>query len=88
MSGASSASRKILLTYDFPMCSASEISVTDVYTPESSILCHRHARASALTSVPSGCGLEVGAIALPSGTTAHHGIRLNLRVFPGEISRV
>jgi hypothetical protein len=31
MSGASSASsRRILLTYDFPMSSASEISVTEV----------------------------------------------------------
>jgi hypothetical protein len=29
----------------------------------------RHARASALTSVASGCGLELGTIALPSGAT-------------------
>jgi hypothetical protein len=28
MSGASSVSRKILLTYDLPMCSASPISLT------------------------------------------------------------
>ena len=51
------------------MFSASPISLTDVYTPSSSIRCHRHARASALTSVPSGCGFEVGAISLPSGAT-------------------
>jgi hypothetical protein len=71
MAGASSASRRILLTYDFPILSASEISVTEVQTPSSSIRCHRHARASALTSVLSGCGFEVGAISLPSGATMH-----------------
>jgi hypothetical protein len=37
--------------------------------PSSSIRCQRHARASALTSVPSGCGFEVGTISLPSGAT-------------------
>ena len=31
------------------MLSASEISLTEAYTPSSSICCHRHARASALT---------------------------------------
>jgi hypothetical protein len=31
--------------------------------------CHRHARASALTSVPSGCGLSLGTSSLPSGAT-------------------
>jgi hypothetical protein len=31
--------------------------------------CHRHARASAFTSVPSGWGLVVGVISLPSGAT-------------------
>jgi hypothetical protein len=34
--------------------SASEISVTELYTPSSISLCHRHARASAFTKVPSG----------------------------------
>ena len=51
------------------MFSASPISLTEAYTPSSSIRCHRHALASALTSVPSGCGFEVGAISLPSGAT-------------------
>jgi hypothetical protein len=51
------------------MFSASPMSLTEAYTPSSSIRCHRHARASALTSVPSGCGFEVGTIALPSGAT-------------------
>jgi hypothetical protein len=46
------------------MFSASPISLTEAYTPSSSIRCHRHARASALTSVPSGCGLELGTMAL------------------------
>jgi hypothetical protein len=32
--------------------------------------CHRHARASALTSVPSSCGFEVGAISLRQGDNA------------------
>jgi hypothetical protein len=31
--------------------------------------CHRQARASALTGVQSGCGFDVGTIALPSGAT-------------------
>ena len=35
--------------------------------PSSSIRCNLQARASALTSVPSGCGLELGTKALPSG---------------------
>jgi hypothetical protein len=48
--------------YLFEMFSASPISVTDVRTPSSSICCRRHARASALTSVASGGGLEVGTI--------------------------
>jgi hypothetical protein len=43
--------------------SASAISLTGVYTPSSSSFCHRQARASALTSVPPGCGFDVGAIA-------------------------
>ena len=51
MLGASSARRRILLTYDFPMFSASEISVTEVYTPLSSSFCNR-TRASAFSSVP------------------------------------
>jgi hypothetical protein len=51
------------------MFSASPISLTDANRPSSSIRCHRHARASALTSVPSGCGFDVGTIALPSGAT-------------------
>jgi hypothetical protein len=51
------------------MFSASPISLTVTYTPASSCLCHRHARASALTSVPSGCRFEVGTISLPSGAT-------------------
>ena len=51
------------------MFSASPIGLTEVYTPSSSCLCHRQARASALISVPSGCGFEVGTIALPSGAT-------------------
>jgi hypothetical protein len=29
--------------------------------------CHRHARASALISVPLGCGLKLGVGSLPSG---------------------
>ena len=37
--------------------------------PSSSMACQRRARASALTSVPSGCNLVVGAISLPSGAT-------------------
>jgi hypothetical protein len=48
------------------MFSASPISLTEVHTPASSSLCHRHARASALISVPSGCGLELRTIALPA----------------------
>jgi hypothetical protein len=55
------------------MFSASPMSLTEAYTPSSSIRCHRHARASALTSVPSGCGVEVGTIALPSGATMRCG---------------
>jgi hypothetical protein len=40
------------------MFSASPISLTVAKTPSSSIRCQRQARASALTSVPSGCGFE------------------------------
>jgi hypothetical protein len=56
------------------MFSALPMSLTEAYTPSSSIRCHRHARANALTSVPLACGFEVGAISLPSGAT----IRLRL----------
>ena len=52
-----------------PIPSASAISVTDVYTPSSSIRCHRHARARAFGSVPSGCGFDLGVSSLPSGAT-------------------
>src|SRR5919106_4432800 len=51
------------------MFSASPISLTDMYTPSSSMRCQRHARVSALTSVLPGCGFEVGTIWLPSGAT-------------------
>jgi hypothetical protein len=61
----------ILSTHLFEMFSASPISLTEAYTLSSSIRCHRHALASALTSVPSGCGFEVGAISLPSRPTMH-----------------
>ena len=37
--------------------------------PPSSMRCHRHARASAWTRVPSGCGFKLETMALPSGAT-------------------
>jgi hypothetical protein len=51
------------------MFSASPISLIQVYTPSSSMRCQRHARASALTSVPTGCGFVLGASSRPSGAT-------------------
>ena len=42
---------------------------TQAHTPSSSRRCHRHARASALTSAPSGCGFLVGTISHSSGAT-------------------
>jgi hypothetical protein len=65
------------------MLSASPIWLTEAYTPSSSSFCHRHARASALTSVPSGCGFDAGTISMPSGAIplqrlqAGHGLMLH-----------
>ena len=42
------------------MFSASPISLTEAYTPSSSMRCHRQARASAFRSAPSGCGFDDG----------------------------
>jgi hypothetical protein len=49
--------------------SASAKSTTPVQMPSSSSFSHRHARASALTSVLSGWGLAPGKVSLLSGAT-------------------
>jgi hypothetical protein len=85
MSDANSASRRILLTSLLLIVSASPISLTVVYTPSSSIRRHRQARASALTCVPSACGLFVGAISLPSG--AHDTLAPNAALEPHRDAR-
>ena len=58
MRGASSANRRILLTYELPIPSASEISVTELYTSSSSSFCQRHARTSGFD--PRAVRLELG----------------------------
>jgi hypothetical protein len=55
------ARRRIWLTPLLEILAASAISITKRWTPSPGSFCHRHARASALTSMPFGCGLVGGA---------------------------